>query len=230
MEIEELFFKKKTKSQTINLGVQKIPLMSKKNLSLQELLEEKEEDHQEEDIQNISFSLSNCDDMKDFLDNFSNKSDEKVELQYENTTNEEGLAIIEDYLKESTKQILKSRKGVDDDIKKTTSDFYADLTKNIKVPKTKKIFYLDKTKNTNYITKSESITSDEPTKFKNDLIGQADTGQSLRFNKKNSLNSKNKSSSIDKISSQFMGEEEEEEKIIEIKRKKKVKNNKEDKK
>ena len=31
--------------------------------------------------------------------------------------------------------------------------------------------YLDKTKNTNYMTKSESINSDEQIKFKNDLIG-----------------------------------------------------------
>ena len=99
---------------------------------LHQLLEEKDDLMQDdEDIQNISFSLSQCDDMNDLLDNFSNKSDEKLEFEYESTTNEEGLEMIEDFLKESTRQILNNKKGFDEDVKKMTNDFYNDLIKNI---------------------------------------------------------------------------------------------------
>ena len=54
----------------------------------EEYLEEEEE---EEDIQDISFELSNLNDMNDLLDNFSNKSDDKVELEFESTKKEEGI-------------------------------------------------------------------------------------------------------------------------------------------
>ena len=192
-------------------------------------LVEKNEDiiSDDDDIQNISFSLSNCDDMNDFLDNFSNKSDEQVELEYENTTNEEGFALIEDFLKENTKQILNSKKGFDEDAKKMAGDFYSDLVKNVVLQKeAKKVpHYLDKTKNTYYLTKSESITSEEQTlKFKNDLVGQTfenkqNDGVSYVFGKINSINSKTKSLYPDKNSSQSI--EDENDKIISIKKKKK---------
>ena len=195
---------------------------------LHQLLEEKDDLMQDdEDIQNISFSLSQCDDMNDLLDNFSNKSDEKLEFEYESTTNEEGLEMIEDFLKESTRQILNNKKGFDEDVKKMTNDFYNDLIKNINEPqkdfKKKYKYPLDKTKNTFYKTQSESITSDEIThKFKNDLIGQTyenkqsgDVAQN--FGKVFSLNSKNKSNGSN---SQYIGEEDDEDKIIEIRKKK----------
>ena len=96
--------------------------------------------------------LKECDDLKE-LDNFSNKSDEKLEFEYESTTNEEGLEMIEDFLKESTRQILNNKKGFDEDVKKMSDNFYTDLIKNIseKDPKRKfKNYPLDKTKNTNF--------------------------------------------------------------------------------
>ena len=194
-----------------------------------DLAEKSEEEiSEEEDIQNISFSLSNCDDMNDFLDNFSNKSEEKIEMEYESTTNEEGFEIIEEFIRENTKQILNSKKGFDEDVKKMTTEFYSDLVKNLNITKDikKRPHYLDKTKNSNYMTKSESITSDEQhPKFKNDLVGQtlekrpSDTGQSYGFGKIFSITSKNNSISGDKNSSQSIPEEDEDDKIINIKRK-----------
>ena len=199
---------------------------------LRELIEENDEEikEEEEDIQNISFSLSGCEDMNELIDTFSNKSDEKVELEYESTTNDEGLELIQDFLKESVKQILNNKKGFDEDVKKMSDNFYTDLIKNIseKDPKRKfKNYPLDKTKNTNYKTQSESINSDEITnKLKNDLVGQTfenkqsgEVGPS--YGKVFSLNSKNKSNNSD---SYIKEEEDEEDKIIEI-RKKKVKKN-----
>ena len=197
---------------------------------LQDLVEEKEEEISgEEDKQNISFSLSNCNDMDDLLENFSQKSDEKIELEFENTTNEEGLLLINDFLKESTKQLLNSKKGFDEDVKKMSTEFYGDLIKNFNnqryLKKNNKPHYLDKTKNTNYMTKSESITSEEVTKFKNDLIGQTFENKDGEngFGKINTLKSKG-STFHERVSSSFIEEDDdEEENIIEIKKKKVVK-------
>lgn len=225
--MENDFFAKKSKSQAVTKVTNK-PTIRKVKTQLHDLLEENEEEMQEEeDIQNISFSLSNCDDMNDLLDNFSNKSEEKFELEYESTTNEEGLELIEDFLKESTKQILNNKKGFDEDVKKISNEFYSNLIKNINIQKdikkNIKPHYLDKTKNTNYMTKSESITSDEQTKFKNDLIGQTfENKDGDIYGKVFSLKSKNSLISREKNSSQYIAEEDEEDKIIEIKKKKRV--------
>jgi len=225
--MENDFFAKKSKSQAVTKVTNK-PTIRKVKTQLHDLLEENEEEMQEEeDIQNISFSLSNCDDMNDLLDNFSNKSEEKFELEYESTTNEEGLELIEDFLKESTKQILNNKKGFDEDVKKISNEFYNNLIKNINIQKdikkNIKPHYLDKTKNTNYMTKSESITSDEQTKFKNDLIGQTfENKDGDIYGKVFSLKSKNSLISREKNSSQYIAEEDEEDKIIEIKKKKRV--------
>jgi len=222
--MENDFFAKKSKSQAVTKVTNK-PTIRKVKTQLHDLLEENEEEMQEEeDIQNISFSLSNCDDMNDLLDNFSNKSEEKFELEYESTTNEEGLELIEDFLKESTKQILNNKKGFDEDVKKISNEFYSNLIKNINIQKdikkNIKPHYLDKTKNTNYMTKSESITSDEQTKFKNDLIGQTfENKDGDIYGKVFSLKSKNSLISREKNSSQYIAEEDEEDKIIEIKKK-----------
>ena len=222
--MENDFFAKKSKSQAVTKVTNK-PTIRKVKTQLHDLLEENEEEMQEEeDIQNISFSLSNCDDMNDLLDNFSNKSEEKFELEYESTTNEEGLELIEDFLKESTKQILNNKKGFDEDVKKISNEFYNNLIKNINIQKdikkNIKPHYLDKTKNTNYMTKSESITSDEQTKFKNDLIGQTfENKDGDIYGKVFSLKSKNSLISREKNSSQYIVEEDEEDKIIEIKKK-----------
>ena len=87
------------------------------NNKLKELIEENEESFfQDEDINNISFELSNVNDMEDLLDNFSNKSDEKINLEFESTTNEEGIQLIDEFLKESTKQIVNNRKKFDKDV------------------------------------------------------------------------------------------------------------------
>ena len=225
--MENDFFAKKSKSQAVTKVTNK-PTIRKVKTQLHDLLEENEEEMQEEeDIQNISFSLSNCDDMNDLLDNFSNKSEEKFELEYESTTNEEGLELIEDFLKESTKQILNNKKGFDEDVKKISNEFYSNLIKNINIQKdikkNIKPHYLDKTKNTNYMTKSESITSDEQTKFKNDLIGQTfENKDGDVYGKVFYLKSKNSLISREKNSSQYIAEEDEEDKIIEIKKKKRV--------
>ena len=119
---------RRIKSQNPSEVTKKISYKKAKS-QLIDLLEEKneEENPEEEDIQNVSFSLSNCDDMNDLLDNFSDKSDEKIELEFESTTNKESVELIEDFLKESTKQILNSKKGFDDEVKKMSSDFYSDL-------------------------------------------------------------------------------------------------------
>ena len=232
--MENDFFAKKSKSQAVTKVTNK-PTIRKVKTQLHDLLEENEEEMQEEeDIQNISFSLSNCDDMNDLLDNFSNKSEEKFELEYESTTNEEGLELIEDFLKESTKQILNNKKGFDEDVKKISNEFYSNLIKNINIQKdikkNIKPHYLDKTKNTNYMTKSESITSDEQTKFKNDLIGQTfENKDGDVYGKVFSLKSKNSLISREKNSSQYIAEEDEEDKIIEIKKKKRVQKNDEKK-
>ena len=217
-EIKDLIVPKFTQEQT---DIRKPSSFQNKNLTnkLHYLLDENEDEIlDEEDIHNISFSLSENEDMNDMLDNFSNKSDEKVELEFESTTNEEGLELIEDFLRETTKQILNNKKGFDDDIKKMSSKFYSNLVKNI-APQ-KDIEYnkakhnnLDKTKITNYKNQSESMISVETHKFKKDEFGQNYS--------KYSNNSKNKSKS-DKIGSNSLedDEDDEEDKIIEIKKKK----------
>lgn len=232
--VKDLITPKYSQDQT---DIRKPSTLQNRNVTnkLHNLLDENEEEIiEEEDIHNISFSLSENEDMNDFLDNFSNKSDEKVQLEFESTTNGEGLELIEDFLRETTKQILNNKKGFDEDIKKMSSEFYADLVKSI-VPQNDinynkvKSNYLDKTKNTNYKNQSESMISDEAThKFKNDLIGQNyDKRQSEElghnYSKAYSINSKNKSksnNSIDKNDSNSLEEEEDDEdKIIEIKKK-----------
>ena len=235
MDKNDFFFEKKSKSHSCASNPKQIVIKkTKTDNMLQDLLEEdnEEEISEEEDIQNLSFSLSNCDDMNNLLDNFSNKSEEKIEVDYESTTNEEGFGIIEDFLKDSTKQIILNKKGFDEDIKKMSNTFYNDLIKNVNInvnlnvqkEKNIKPHYVDNTKNTNYITKSESINSEENTlKFKND--NKHNIGQNYAYGKITSLNSKNKSTSNDKNSSEYISEEEvEEDKIIEIKKKEVEKN------
>ena len=156
--MEKQKFNKKTfkKLATMNFGepepqekkFQRVSLRSKRRQSnfnlisyqmsnkLKELIEKneeyaEEEEEEEEDIKNISFELLNVNDMADLLDNFSDKSDEKIELEFQSTTNEEGIELIEDYLKESTKQILENRKGFDKDAKKLSEEFYNDFVKNL---------------------------------------------------------------------------------------------------
>ena len=151
-------FNKKTfkKLATMNFGepepqekkFQRVSLRSKRRQSnfnliscqmsnkLKELIEKneeyaEEEEEEEEDIKNISFELLNVNDMADLLDNFSDKSDEKIELEFQSTTNEEGIELIEEYLKESTKQILEGRKGFDKEAKKLSEEFYNDFVKNL---------------------------------------------------------------------------------------------------
>ena len=156
--MEKQKFNKKTfkKLATMNFGepepqekkFQRVSLRSKRRQSnfnlisyqmsnkLKELIEKneeyaEEEEEEEEDIKNISFELLNVNDMADLLDNFSDKSDEKIELEFQSTTNEEGIELIEEYLKESTKQILENRKGFDKDAKKLSEEFYNDFIKNL---------------------------------------------------------------------------------------------------
>ena len=108
------FFQKKSKSQPfskLTKPPQQQQSLKKLKSSLNDLVEVNEdENNEEEEVQNISFSLSNCDDMKELLDNFSVKSEEKFDLDYVSTTNEEGIELISDFLRENTKQILNSRK------------------------------------------------------------------------------------------------------------------------
>ena len=107
-----------------------------KNYGLNELQEQNEEfleEEEEEDIQDISFELSNVNDMGDLLDNFSNKSDDKIELEFESTKKEEGIELIEEYLKESTKQIFENKKGLDKDAVNISKEFYSNLVNNLSV-------------------------------------------------------------------------------------------------
>ena len=204
--MDNSFFQKKSKSQSISKNTKQQAIRKIKS-SLNDLIEVNEdENNEEEEIQNISFSLSNCDDMNELLDNFSIKSEEKFDIEYVSTTNEEGIELISDFLKENTKQILNNRKGFDEEIKKMSSDFYTDLISNINIKDTKKgPVYLD-TKNSNYNTKAESI---------NDLIGHTfeNNKNDTAYGKLMSLKSKNSSSN-------FIEGDDEEEKIIEIRKKK----------
>ena len=107
-------------------------IQSNLNNKLKDLIEENEESFfQDEDINNISFELSNINDMDDLLDNFSNKSDEKIDLEFESTTNEEGMQLIDEFLKESTKQIIDKRKKFDKDVVKMTEEYYSNLVNEI---------------------------------------------------------------------------------------------------
>ena len=171
--------------------------------------------------------------MNDLLDQFSNKSDEKVDIEYEGTTNEEGIDIIDEFLKDSTKQLLiQNKKVFDDDILNLSKDFYNDIINNlnlkdnnnyegndsfenntasINTEKKLKRKSFAESKNSNIL--SDSITSDENIgKLKNVLIGQNDTAQS--YGKMISLTSKNKSSS------KFIVGDTDEDKILEIRKKK----------
>ena len=173
------------------------------NDKLKELIEENEESFfQDEDINNISFELSNVNDMDDLLDNFSNKSDEKINLEFESTTNEEGIQLIDDFLKESAKQIIDNRQKFDKDVVKMSEEYYSNLVNNLNniIPNnttkqvnknfdrmdsvnsnsiniiTEKNLIIKK----NYLDKrgsnilSESMASEDNLKLKKDLIGQTD--------------------------------------------------------
>ena len=191
---------------------------NKNNNRLKELLQENEDsiiEEEDDDIQDISFELSNVNDMRDFLDNFSEKSDEKIEVEFESTTNEEAIELIDDFLKESTKQMIQSKKGFDKDIKKISEEFYLNLIDNLsfndyniqKSSSLNKKLSKNSIQKINYLEKrpsymfSESATSEENTpKFKHDLLKQNDTFQT--FGKKLSFASKAKN-----ISSKFILEE-----------------------
>ena len=214
------------------------------NNKLKELIEENEESFfQDEDINNISFELSNVNDMEDLLDNFSNKSDEKINLEFESTTNEEGIQLIDEFLKESTKQIIDKRKKFDKDVIKMTEEYYSNLVDNLNINiipnnttmQVNKNFdrmdsvnsnsiNINTDKNLNiknkYLDKrgsnilSESMTSEEINpKIKKELIGKSDN-TTQSYGKIFSFGTKNKSSS------KFILDELEEEKIIQIRKKK----------
>ena len=128
-KLTSLNYDKKTKKlQNISLNssrrksnILNMPLTSQLN----NLIEENdEESSQEVDIKNISFELSKVDEMNDLLDNFSNKSDEKVDIVYESTTNEQSIELIEDFLKQKTIKIIEEKKGFDPDIKNMSENFY----------------------------------------------------------------------------------------------------------
>ena len=177
-------------------------IQSNLNNKLKDLIEENEESFfQDEDINNISFELSNINDMDDLLDNFSNKSDEKIDLEFESTTNEEGMQLIDEFLKESTKQIIDKRKKFDKDVVKMTEEYYSNLVNELKdiIPKNTiknknfermdsvnsnsmiKKNYLDN-RGSNYL--SESMTSEDYLKLKKELIGQNDNTTNAQNNGK----------------------------------------------
>ena len=192
--------------------------INKKNNRLKEFLHENEEsiiEEEEEAIQDISFELSDVNDMCDFLDNFSEKSDEKVDLEFESTTNEEAIELIDDFLKDSTKQMIQSKKGFDKDVKHLSEEFYLNLINNISfneynIQKTssmnKKILSKNSIQRISFLEKkssimlSESASEENTPKFKLDLLKQNDTFQS--FGKNLSFMSKAKN-----ISSKFILEE-----------------------
>ena len=216
------------------------------NNKLKELIEENEESFfQDEDINNISFELSNVNDMEDLLDNFSNKSDEKINLEFESTTNEEGIQLIDEFLKESTKQIVNNRKKFDKDVVNMTEEYYSNLVNEINMniipsnttKQVNKNFERMDSVNSNSINiiteknlsikknylnnldkrgsniLSESMTSEDNSKLRKDLIGQGDnTTQSI--GKFFSFATKNKSSS------KFILDNLDGDKIIQIRKKK----------
>ena len=211
------------------------------NDKLKELIEENEESFfQDEDINNISFELSNVNDMDDLLDNFSNKSDEKINLEFESTTNEEGIQLIDDFLKESTKQIIDNRQKFDKDVVKMSEEYYSNLVNNLNkiIPNnttkqvnknfdrmdsvnsnsiniiTEKNLIIKK----NYLDKrgsnilSESMASEDNLKLKKDLIGQTDniTQSNGKFYLFGTKN---------KTSSKYIIDELDDDKIIQIRKK-----------
>ena len=211
------------------------------NDKLKELIEENEESFfQDEDINNISFELSNVNDMDDLLDNFSNKSDEKINLEFESTTNEEGIQLIDDFLKESAKQIIDNRQKFDKDVVKMSEEYYSNLVNNLNniIPNnttkqvnknfdrmdsvnsnsiniiTEKNLIIKK----NYLDKrgsnilSESMASEDNLKLKKDLIGQTDniTQSNGKFYLFGTKN---------KTSSKYIIDELDDDKIIQIRKK-----------
>ena len=229
----------KTKRRQSNLD----NLQNAMNTKLKELIEENEESFfQDEDINNISFELSNVNDMQELLDNFSDKSDEKIDLEFESTTNEEGIQLIDGFLKESTKQIIDNRKTFDKDVIKMTEEYYSNLVNNLNIniiPNNtstqinKKFERMDSANSSSininteknlsikkhYLDKrgsnllSESITSEENTPIlKKELIGKTDNS-TQSHGKFFSFGSKNKTSS------KFIIDELGEDKIIQIRRK-----------
>ena len=216
---------------------------------LKELLEQKEEseEEEEEDIKKIPFELSNLNDMYDLLDNFSDKSDEKIELEFESTTPEEAIELMDKYFQESTKQIMDNVKLFDKEAVELSKEFYNnfinnlsinDLLKNSNIIENKNTikddtnsnydnmnFNFESNKRKSYMESkgsnmiSESITSEDNTpKIKNFFLGQSGTSQN--YGKYFSLNNKNKTSS-----KFFMDEVDEEnlDKIIEVTKKKQEK-------
>ena len=80
-----------------------------------------------EHLSKISFSISKSSDLDELIDNFSNKSDEKVEIEYKKTSYDESIEIMRKYNKENFKALKNTKKGFDEEIKLLTEDFYNDL-------------------------------------------------------------------------------------------------------
>ena len=166
---------------------------------LQDLIEEKEEDLYEEegDIQNVSFNLSNCEDMEEFFDNLSNKSDDKVDLEFESTTNEEAVEVIKECIDEETKQLVFKKVGFDENVKKMSSDFYNSIVNNIKRKKSPaKIRKLLSNKNRNSVVNIERmdssfISEEKIRKIRKDSINKLERFLSIQSN----LNPSNESGS-----------------------------------
>ena len=183
--------------------------------------------------------------MEDLLDNFSNKSDEKINLEFESTTNEEGIQLIDEFLKESTKQIVNNRKKFDKDVVEMTEEYYSNLVNEINMniipsnttKQVNKNFERMDSVNSNSINiiteknlsikknylnnldkrgsniLSESMTSEDNSKLRKDLIGQSDNttqsnGKFFSFATKNKSRSK------------FIMDNLDDDKIIQIRKKK----------
>ena len=102
--------------------------------------------------------------MDDLLENFLDSSGEKINLEFESTTNEEGIELIDEYLKDTLKQMIEdNKKGFDKDCVKMSKDLYSNIISNLNF----NLNFNESLKNSNFFNLR--------TASKEDLISNNDT-------------------------------------------------------
>lgn len=198
-----------------------------------------------EEIEDISFSISNTSDINELYEKLSNKSNEKFDITYEGY-GEEVDKQFNEFVEDTLTNFVKENKGFDKEIKNLTKNLYQDLCGSV-VPDLKPRNNMnttnnDKSKTTNLFTKAPintNISQDEQAvKLRNDLSGvpimiNGDITQNTGYGKFGANSKKESESNKQTISSrEGMKEkysEEDNEINIEVKKKNKNKSKKSNK-
>lgn len=195
-----------------NKGSSEIKLNPNKTIKSQN--QKAEECVLDENYSDVSFSVSNVDDIDGIYENLSNNSDDKGDFIFEGT-GDNLYDQMHNYIEEEYKKgVLKIKPGFDENIKTEAHDFYKKLADSLSDQKNKT--GLDKT--AAGVTKCTGIdvTGDDQTyKMKNDISGvpvvlQPDitANTNINMDMSDKKNSKNPESSSENTKKELISDEE----------------------